>query len=108
MFIVSRRKGQRIVIGNDIEIVVTELSRTTVKLGIVAPKPYSILRGEIREQIEQVNREAVQAAIAAGSSQPEGASAAPTVNADFATAQGFLGKAVKPPTPPDVNSETVK
>jgi carbon storage regulator len=108
MFIVSRRKGQRIVIGNDIEIVVTELSRTTVKLGILAPKPYSILRGEIREQIEQVNREAVQAAMASNESLSKETSEAPTVNANFAQAQSFLGKPVKPPTPPDVKCETVE
>lgn len=108
MFIVARRKGQRIVIGNDIEIVVTELSRTTVKLGIIAPKPYSILRGEIREQIEQVNREALEAAIATGTAQPATENVSPAVDADFSTANVFLGKAVKPPTPPDVNLETVE
>ncbi|MGC4064304.1 MAG: carbon storage regulator [Polyangiaceae bacterium] len=106
MFIVARRKGQRIVIGNDIEIVVTDLSRSTVKLGIVAPKPYSILRGEICEQIEQVNREALKASIAESNSPkaPEGAA---SLDATFSTAKGFLGKPVKPPSPDDVNRETV-
>jgi carbon storage regulator len=108
MFIVARRKGQRIVIGNDIEIVVTELSRTTVKLGIVAPKPYTILRGELCEQIEQANREALEAAIAAGPAQPGDTSATPAVDAGFSSARGFLGKAVKPPTPLDVNPKTVE
>lgn len=59
MFIVARRKGQRIVIGNDIEVVVTELSRSTVKLGIVAPKPCLILRGEIRDSIVEANKAAI-------------------------------------------------
>jgi carbon storage regulator len=106
MFIVARRKGQRIVIGNDIEIVVTELSRSTVKLGIVAPKPYSILRGEICEQIEQVNREALTASIAESSlpNPPEGTA---PLDATFSSAKGFLGRPVKAPTPSDVNRETV-
>jgi carbon storage regulator len=108
MFIVARRKGQRIVIGNDIEIVVTELSRSTVKLGIVAPKPYSILRGEICEQIEQVNREAIDAVLATGATPEIKSDAAPQVNAHFASATDFLGKPVKPPSPQDVNRETVK
>jgi carbon storage regulator len=108
MFIVARRKGQRIVIGNDIEIVVTELSRTTVKLGIVAPKPYSILRGEIRDQIEQVNREALEAAIATGTEQSAKIDSTSMIAADFSSAQSFLGTAVKPSTPVDVNPETLE
>jgi carbon storage regulator len=59
MFVVARRKGQRIMIGPDIEVVVTELSRSTVKLGIKAPKPCQILRGELYDSIEQANREAL-------------------------------------------------
>ncbi|MBN1609562.1 MAG: carbon storage regulator [Polyangiaceae bacterium] len=59
MFIVARRKGQRIMIGPDIEVVVTELSRSTVKLGVKAPKPCQILRGELYDSIEQANREAL-------------------------------------------------
>ncbi len=58
MLIVSRRKGQRIVIGHDIEVVVTEISRSSVKLGIQAPASHTILRGEVHEAIEPANREA--------------------------------------------------
>jgi carbon storage regulator len=110
MFIVARRKGQKIAIGNDIEIVVTELSRTTVKLGILAPKPYSILRGEIRESIEQANREALAAALsatAAESTRADGRCAV-DVDAHLSGAQGFLGRAVKTPSPDDVKLETAK
>lgn len=108
MFIVARRKGQRIVIGNDIEIVVTDLSRSTVKIGILAPKPYSILRGEICDQIEQVNREALEAARSEGPGALDSSSPMPAVDATFATATNFLGRTVKPPSPGDVNQETVK
>jgi carbon storage regulator len=59
MLIVSRRKGQRIVIGHDIEVVVTETSRTGVKLGILAPVTLSILRGEVRDAVEEANRAAL-------------------------------------------------
>ena len=108
MFIVARRKGQRIVIGNDIEIVVNELSRTTVKLGIVAPKPYSILRGEICDQIEQVNREALEASRASTNPDAGTTESLQDVDAAFASATSFLGKAVKSPSPSDVNRETAK
>lgn len=63
MLIVSRRKGQRIVIGHDIEVVVTEISRSSVKIGIQAPTEHTILRGEVHEAIEHANREAAEAAL---------------------------------------------
>ncbi len=58
MLIIARRKGQRIVIGQDVEVVVTELSRGMVKLGIVAPSERSILRGEIQDAVAEANRAA--------------------------------------------------
>jgi carbon storage regulator len=60
MLVISRRKGQRIVIGDDIELVVTELHRSSVKLGIRAPKGYAVLRGEVRDSIEEANRQAAE------------------------------------------------
>ncbi|HVU01474.1 MAG TPA: carbon storage regulator [Polyangiaceae bacterium] len=71
MLVVARRKGQRVVIGSDIEIVVTELSRTTVKLGIVAPASCTILRGEIHEAVVEANRSAVLAALEASATAEE-------------------------------------
>jgi len=59
MLIVTRRKGQRIVLGNDIEIVITDISRSGVKVGIVAPSSLTILRGEVKDAVEQANREAL-------------------------------------------------
>jgi len=67
MFVISRRAGQRVVIGGGIEVVVLESSRTTVRLGISAPAHFPILRGEIADQIEAANREA---ALSAGTLEP--------------------------------------
>lgn len=60
MLIVTRRKGQRIVLGPDIEIVVTDITRSGVKIGIVAPTSLTILRGEVKDAVEQANREALE------------------------------------------------
>lgn len=60
MLVISRRKGQRIAIGDEIELVVTELHRSSVKLGIRAPRGYAVLRGEVRDSIEEANREAAE------------------------------------------------
>lgn len=60
MLIVTRRKGQRIVLGNDIEIVITDISRSGVKIGIVAPSSLTILRGEVKDAVEQANRQSLE------------------------------------------------
>jgi carbon storage regulator len=82
MLVISRRKGQSVTIGDEIELVVTELHRSTVKLGIRAPRGLAVLRGEIRETIEEANRAAaassVEAAVALADAlppAPEGRSA---------------------------------
>ena len=58
MLIIARRKGQRVVIGPDVQIVVTEVTRGSVKLGIVAPSRTAILRGELHDAVEEANRAA--------------------------------------------------
>jgi carbon storage regulator len=58
MLINSRRVGERICIGEGIEVVVTEVTRKGVRLGINAPSETVILRGEVRDSIEQANRAA--------------------------------------------------
>lgn len=58
MLVISRRKGERISIGSDIEIVVTDVTRKGVRLGIVAPKATQVVRGEVRDAVEQANKAA--------------------------------------------------
>lgn len=64
MLIVARRKGQRIRIGDNIEVVVTELSRGEVRLGIIAPKAIPVVREEIRRAVEDANRAAADSSLA--------------------------------------------
>jgi carbon storage regulator CsrA len=47
MLVISRRKGERILIGDDIEIVVVEVSRSGVRLGVRAPPSVVVLRDEL-------------------------------------------------------------
>jgi carbon storage regulator len=46
MLVVRRRAGEAIVLGEDIEIEVIEISRTRVKLGIKAPRTVTARRKE--------------------------------------------------------------
>jgi carbon storage regulator len=63
MLIIARRKGQRVVIGRDIEVVVTEVTRGAIKLGIIAPPHTTILRGELHDAVEAANRAAVETVV---------------------------------------------
>lgn len=63
MLIVARRKGQRIKIGENIEVIVTEVSRGEVRLGIIAPKTVSVVREEVQRAVEEANRAAAESSI---------------------------------------------
>ena len=58
MLILSRKTGEEIILGDDIVIRVTEIGKGNVKLGIEAPAETIILRGELRNKIETVNKKA--------------------------------------------------
>ncbi len=60
MLALTRKKGESIVIGDDIEIVVLGVSKDQVKLGVVAPKDVSIHRKEIYDLIQSENEAAVK------------------------------------------------
>lgn len=59
MLALSRKQGESIVIGNNIEITVLEAKGDQVKIGISAPKSVPVYRKEIYAQIQEENREAV-------------------------------------------------
>lgn len=59
MLALSRKQGESIVIGNNIEITVLEAKSDQVKVGISAPKSVPVYRKEIYAQIQEENREAV-------------------------------------------------
>lgn len=59
MLIITRKTGESVMIGDDIEITVSKISDGSVKLGIKAPKDISILRKEIVELVKEENKAAV-------------------------------------------------
>lgn len=56
MLFLTRRIGQSIMINDDIEISVIEVSGRTVRLGLNFPKDIRVLRREIYEKIQEENR----------------------------------------------------
>ena len=51
MLVLTRKVGQSIVIGDEIEVVVLEVRGEQVRVGIRAPKNVTVHRKEIYEQI---------------------------------------------------------
>jgi carbon storage regulator len=48
MLMMSRRQGESILIGEDIEIVIAHVGRTRVKLGIRAPRTTAVIGQEVK------------------------------------------------------------
>ncbi|WP_017752657.1 carbon storage regulator CsrA [Clostridium tyrobutyricum] len=59
MLVISRKKGESLLIGDDIEITVSKIEDGTVKLSISAPKSVKILRKELYKEVESENKSAV-------------------------------------------------
>jgi carbon storage regulator len=58
MLVLTRKLNESLMIGDNIEIKIVEISGKTVKLGVEAPKDIQIFRKEIYEEIKQENIEA--------------------------------------------------
>lgn len=59
MLALTRKIGEKIVIGEGITITVVDVKGDSVRLGIEAPKEIRILRGEILEATAKENKEAI-------------------------------------------------
>ena len=64
MLILSRKKNESIMIGDDVEIMITDVSGEVVKLGISAPRRVSVHRKEVYEAIKAENLSASKASTA--------------------------------------------
>ena len=61
MLALTRKKGEALVINNNIEITVLEIRGDQIKIGIYAPKDVPIYRKEVYLQIQQENEAAISA-----------------------------------------------
>ena len=58
MLALSRKKGESLIINNNIEVMILETHGDQVKIGISAPKEVPIYRKEVYLQIQKENEEA--------------------------------------------------
>ncbi|MCS1383986.1 carbon storage regulator CsrA [Lysinibacillus sphaericus] len=59
MLVLSRKKDESIMIGDQIEIKILAVEGEQIKLGIVAPKAVKVHRSEVFESIQAQNKEAL-------------------------------------------------
>ncbi|MGE7842240.1 carbon storage regulator CsrA [Lysinibacillus sp. NPDC093712] len=59
MLVLSRKKDESIMIGEQIEIKILAVEGEQIKLGIVAPKTVKVHRSEVFEAIQAQNKEAL-------------------------------------------------
>lgn len=58
MLVLSRRVGERLIIGKDIVVTIIDVRSDGVRVGIEAPREIRVTRAEIFEAVEQQNVEA--------------------------------------------------
>lgn len=59
MLVLTRKKGESLVIGENIHLKIVDVQGDTVRLAIEAPRSISIWREELWESIVQENKEAL-------------------------------------------------
>jgi len=60
MLVLARKVGERLRIGDNIEVVIVEVKGDTVRLGLTAPRGVAIYRQEIYDAIQRENVAASQ------------------------------------------------
>lgn len=53
MLVLSRKRGERVIIGRDVEVTVLKVGRNRVKLGISGPAEVPVHREEVLRKIAQ-------------------------------------------------------
>ena len=63
MLALTRKKGEALVLNNNIEVTILEIRGDQVKIGVSAPKEIPIYRKEVYLQIQKENEESQPTAI---------------------------------------------
>ena len=56
MLILTRKLGESIIIGENVQLSVVEINKNNIKVGINAPKDITIYREEVFEKIKEENK----------------------------------------------------
>lgn len=58
MLVLTRKVGETICIGDDIEVVITEIAKNAIRIGVKAPKDTPVYRKEVYDRILKENKAA--------------------------------------------------
>lgn len=58
MLALTRKKGEALILNNNIEVTILEIRGDQIKIGITAPREVPIYRKEVYQQIQEENAEA--------------------------------------------------
>lgn len=58
VLVLTRKRNQSIIIGDEVEVTVLEVRGDQVRLGVNAPRRVSVHRREVYDEIQQANQEA--------------------------------------------------
>ncbi len=58
MLIITRKNGESVLIGDDIEVTILKIEDGSIKIGINAPGEVTILRKEVYERVKEENKKA--------------------------------------------------
>lgn len=59
MLVIGRKKGESLLIGDDVEITIIKIENGSVKIAINAPREVAILRKELYVEVTDENQRAV-------------------------------------------------
>lgn len=59
MLVLARKIGEKIILNDDIEIIVLDSNQNTVRIGINAPKNVSVYREELYKEIKTANNDSM-------------------------------------------------
>jgi carbon storage regulator len=62
MLLITRRAGEKIMVGDDVVVHIMEIVGNTVRVGIEAPRSVQVYREEIWNAVREENRAAAEAA----------------------------------------------
>jgi carbon storage regulator len=63
MLVLSRKKDEKLMIGNEIEVQIVKISKDSVRIGIKAPNNVSVHRYEVYESIREANLAATKSQV---------------------------------------------
>ena len=71
MLIITRRRGERIMVGDEVTVEIMEIGGNSVRVGISAPRSVPVYREEIYTAVRDEPREAADAAPSGSPGSPD-------------------------------------